>query len=144
MLLMSHVCGLRLYFGRLITPDSVLSSDQTELTASVIFSHAASFLLFVMPPAISEPKSNFWFNSTLFTSISIPFREVNFLCFTLFAIIAVRGRKTFTWLLKGCVVSSSSSSNRLSGVGSHGRSSSRGPLTYLFLVRKGKSVTIHG
>ena len=54
-------CVLRIFFGVKFNvkpfSDSVPSSDPTELAASVTFSHAASFLLLVIPPALSEAKS---------------------------------------------------------------------------------------
>lgn len=49
---------------------TVLSSDPTELTALVTFSHAAFFPLFVIPPAVSELNNICWLDSTSSTSNS--------------------------------------------------------------------------
>ena len=74
----------------LFISESDLSSDRTELTAAVTFSHAALFLLLVTP-AFSVPNSSFWLVSTSPTSTSISVSE-KFLFFALFAMISVRGK----------------------------------------------------
>ena len=74
-------------------------------------------------------------------SVSISVWE-KFICLALFAIISLRG-KTHSHVDEGCVVTSYSSSNRLSGVGWRGQQLQQGAPDFPFLGGKGKEVCDH-